>query len=205
MALKLQPTVLVSDEDDLVTNTVGTIFSNSNGALKDLVEGNFSVEIFWFPFNSMIINPDLHTSSWCADGDKLWVKKINQEKGNKKPLAQGIIDLKQSGDWVMSKIFAFISPLVQKRPSITPIYLNTAYFFLSALRNPFDKVNPHYKMLPQAIHYQGGIEELLVYDMEFAFPVKDDFSNIIEAAKKVVDLVTERKGKFFVVYCLQEH
>ena len=180
MALALQPTVLVSDENNFDQYSVGETFSMENNKLKDLVQENMSVEIFWFPFNS-ISQCLSQRKQWNPADDKLWVKKVNQEvqieKGPTKPWK---LLLKQLADDVLSTAFSMFSPLIQQLPVLTPIYLNAAHTVVSKVQQPHSCV-----MLPQAIRYQGGIEKLPVYDMEFAFPVKEDFSNVIEAANVV--------------------
>ena len=51
ITLKVEPMVIVKTENDF-SYTVGDVFYNSAN-LKSLWDENWSVEIFWFPFNSL--------------------------------------------------------------------------------------------------------------------------------------------------------
>lgn len=55
ITLKVEPMVIVRTENDF-SYTVDDVFYNSAN-LKKLWDENWSVEIFWFPFNSL---------DWCS-------------------------------------------------------------------------------------------------------------------------------------------
>ena len=93
--VKVKPMKIVENESTFPT--IGDIFYKP-GELKRLVKENWSVEIFWFPFNSMswlgtlvafgegrVLETGFLPGSWDPKKDQIWLKRINQVEVPKKP------------------------------------------------------------------------------------------------------------------------
>ena len=93
--VKVKPMEIVENSSDFYT--VDEVFYTKD-FLKNLADSNFSLEIFWFPFNSMswfgtlvafwegkVTNSSFLPGHWDFKKDELWVKRINPVKVPKNP------------------------------------------------------------------------------------------------------------------------
>ncbi|KAG0364501.1 hypothetical protein BC939DRAFT_459347 [Gamsiella multidivaricata] len=151
--------------------------------LKAMVLANDQTEIFYWPFNT----PDLG-----AANDRIWVKQwqrttvlpvsISKECEAFHKLIQGYET--QFGE----HLYEFMA----KHPSSTP-FVNCLLF--KAVGN---KDVEQVLEAPDAIHYQAGIDNLPCVDLEMAFKVNEDFSNVVIAWNYVIEQLYEyaSRGEF---------
>lgn len=150
--------------------------------LKAMVLGNDQTEIFYWPFN---------TPGLDAANDRIWIKQwrrttdpisVSPECEAFKKLIQGYET--QFGD----HLYEFMAA----NPKSTP-FVNWLLF--SAVGGKDADVVLE---APDAIHYQAGIDNLPCVDLEMAFKVNEDFSNVVVAWNYVIDQLYEyaNRGEF---------
>ncbi|KAF9216413.1 hypothetical protein BGZ59_009711, partial [Podila verticillata] len=138
--------------------------------LKAMVEANDSTELFYWPFNT----PGLDQAN-----DKLWIK---QWQRTHLPLtvspAQEALDTVFQG---LATEFGdkFLYEYMATHPTCTP-FVNSLLFksFGAAER---------VQIVPHAIHYQAGIDNIKCLDMEMAFKCDQDYANVVKAWNYVID------------------
>jgi len=189
ITLKVEPMVVVEVVNDF-SCTVNDVFYNPK-ALKKLYEDNWSVEIFWFPFNSMRWNdalmvaiPSLPVGDvWDAKHDHLWIRKINKkEVPDQSCLTATDYGFKQAKDLASTTFGRIISENLNKHPRYVPSFMKAGFDMVQR----FNKKTT-YEYINKAIHYQSFIEVFPVVDMEFAFNVDDTFEAQAKAMQVVVD------------------
>jgi hypothetical protein len=180
-------TVVVNDDRHLTGELFGKDTDSSK--LKEVVEGNEAVEIFWFPFNGYTkeYNPYKHS--------QIWVKRFN--KTDKKVTKEEKIknDAKKLF-WGNFRIFGanairFTTNHLTKDTVLTPMLLRHAFSIL-----PKGESIQEY---PEAIHYQQKIDDILVRDFEAVFKVDKDYKNIKEAFDIAIDFINKlgmENGKY---------
>ncbi|KAG0214394.1 hypothetical protein BGX33_002229 [Mortierella sp. NVP41] len=146
--------------------------------LRDMVmaDDQDQTEIFYWPFNT----PGLNKAN-----DHIWVKQW--QRNNTRPLSVGtfceathrVIQSFQTyfGDFLYKAVAAF--------PSTAP-FCNYLIYKLIVHTDREQVLEA-----PDAIHYQAGIGNIPCLDMEMAFKVNDDFSNVVEAWNYVIDQLYE--------------
>ena len=166
--------------------------------LRELYDSNWSLEIFWFPFNSLCLLATLCLAAglkiccpcckgWNPDEDNIWIRKINKKSNsdelnlgpNTTPTTQqfrGAIELVQS---TFGRSF---SHFLNRNPSFVPAFLKTGLY---AVKKSIPKES--YDFITDAIHYRQFIEVFPVLDMEYAFCAKD-FNDQVKAIGEVVQL-----------------
>jgi len=205
ITLKVEPMAIVEVVNDF-SCTVNDVFYNPK-ALKKLYEDNWSVEIFWFPFNSMRWNDALMVAMpstpvgdvWDAKRDHLWIRKINKKEVPSKPCLSGTdYGYKESKpcwggtghdhgyEWakdLASTTFGrVISENLNKHPRYVPSFMKAGFEMVQR----FNKETT-YEYINKAIHYQSFIEVFPVVNMEFAFNVDETFEAQAKAMQVVVD------------------
>ncbi|CAG8632465.1 4229_t:CDS:2 [Gigaspora margarita] len=142
--------------------------------LKNDVLNNDSLEIFYWPFNTAGLN---------EKNDKLWVKTFKRTDLN---VTESQIEVQlmsffqnfevEFGDHVYQHIVNF--------PESTPFI---THLLFKAGVHESEKI----LQAPDAIHYQSGIDHIPCMDLEFAFKVNHDFSNVIDEVNYIVKRIYE--------------
>lgn len=160
--------------------------------LEELIEGNFSIEMFWFPFNSKFGEVDLLH-------DHVWVRQINEIPLTDPVKPYDAFD--NSMDYLLQLCLHCAKPLYVNWPSLTPMLSFVAFYLIRYFQYKESKVLS--QKLTDAIHFRRNIHMVPVRDMEFAFDMKktdgetkyERVSNIIKVAIDKVD-VYQKKKKF---------
>jgi hypothetical protein len=82
MTIQLVPEIIVKTEN--VYYDLEDLFFNP-ASMKSLVENNWSVEIFWFPYNSLSVF-DYETKN-----DDIWVRAINKVKNRRVLILRSLV------------------------------------------------------------------------------------------------------------------
>ncbi|XP_076099587.1 L-gulonolactone oxidase-like [Mytilus galloprovincialis] len=146
--------------------------------LNTLFEENMSVELFWFPFNSERSNV-----TYNPDDDEVWVRVINKVgNGENVEIKQkDYYNRKDSIDLISEESLYLMSPTLAENPSITPLFSWSSFTMLKNLIYPTD---PIHQELPNAVHFRQHIRMAPMYDMEFAFDLKN-----YQQVKKIIEVV----------------
>ncbi|KAG9299367.1 hypothetical protein G9A89_014015 [Geosiphon pyriformis] len=151
--------------------------------LKKLVETSDSVEIFYWPFNEN----ELDDST-----DKLWIK---QWVRTEEPVTKSELKLEkqQIVENLGTKFGDHLYDFIVKHPEATP-HISHLLWKAAPISRPSDVV----LQAPDAIHYQAGIENIQIKDLEFSIKVDQDFKNIALEFRHIVTRIYElaREGKF---------
>ncbi|XP_065842913.1 L-gulono-1,4-lactone dehydrogenase-like [Oscarella lobularis] len=205
---------------EIIVETVNDFIKVSNSIadkekLKQMVENNFSTEIFWFPFNSGLFDlSDVKKAktlevvkeesvkkalgSWDPLNDECWVRLINEKPGGR-PAHEIYYFVQYFFDWLSHKFMRAITDVLAAHPHCNPAFTWMSHQALKIKRSTIVQELPH------AIHYRKFINLAPVYDIEFAFPVDDDYENVVNACMAVVRLVQARaaNGSFPLNICLE--
>jgi len=157
--------------------------------IKDLVKDPIvdGIEIFYWPFNESHQSTD-------PSKDKLWIKIWDNVTKDQQPsLNQDQVKAfrrKQEGFSRLAN--GFYKHLIDD-PTTTPKIAYKA----GLLRKEFidDKINNLIWEVPDATHYQAGIDNILCRDLEFAIKADKDFNNVITELNYIVNRIYEEKKK----------
>ncbi|CAB4018241.1 Hypothetical predicted protein, partial [Paramuricea clavata] len=189
ITMEVQPMVIVKVENDF-SCTVGDLFYNP-AALKQLHENNWSLEIFWFPFNSLswlqlialfvLKCPGL--VRWEPKHDNLWVRKINIADIPNEPTPNQVeYDIKKVQDLISTAFGRSVAPHLKKKQFLIPSFLKAGFEMVQTFN-----ATTRFEPMNKAIHYQSFIEVMPVLDMEFAFNAHPDtFSRQVEAMQAAI-------------------
>lgn len=187
ITLKVEPMVIVETVNDF-SLTVEDVFYNS-ATLKKLYEDNWSLEIFWFPFNSlswcdvMSIGVGSSTANWDPKADKLWIRKINVVEVPDLPcLSDTDYSFKSAKDLASTTFGRILSGNLNKNSRLVPSFMKAGFEMVS-----FFNKEKTFEYVNKAIHYQNFIEVFPVVDMEMAFNADQSFDDQTEAMKVVVE------------------
>jgi hypothetical protein len=189
ITLKVEPMVIVETVNDFSLK-VEDVFYNPD-TLKKLYEDNWSLEIFWFPFNSLSWCEAISIASACSsvDGvwdpkkDKLWIRKINVVEVPNLPCPSATdYSFKGAKDLVSTTFGRILSGNLNKNPRLVPSFMKSGFEMVSR----FNKETT-FEYINKAIHYQSFIEVFPVVDMEFAFNADDSFVDQTKAMQVVVE------------------
>ncbi|KAF9169611.1 hypothetical protein BGX20_010079 [Mortierella sp. AD010] len=169
--IKIEPmfNLKMTDTHPLYTD----IFSDpvAGGAkIKAMVLGNDQTELYYWPFNTPFLG---------ASNDRIWVKQWQRSNLTatdnllKDTFDSAIQDLETA---LGAKVYDFMA----KHPKSTPYIVPLMYQAVAG----DDSVVLH---VPNAIHYQAGIDNMPCLNMEMAIKVDDGFQNVVKAWKYVVD------------------
>ena len=207
ITLKVEPMVIVKVENDF-SQTVQDVFFTPK-TLQQLYDDNWSLEIFWFPFNSMgnceamllglqSFGPVLHciskrqlkslTNKWDPLADKVWIRKINivpePEEACPTPTEYKFGAAKDLASTTFGRL---LSQFLNDHSGCVPSFLKVGFEMVQQ----FNKETT-YEYINKAIHYQSFVEVFPVLDMEFAFNApEDDFEDLAQAMQDVVTKVEE--------------
>ncbi|CAC5414957.1 unnamed protein product [Mytilus coruscus] len=137
-----------------------------------------SVEMFWFPFNS-----ERTQVAYKPEDDEVWIRVINKAGNGEN------VDIKQKDyynrkdliDLISEESLYLMSPTLAEKPSITPLF---SWISFAMLKNLIYPTGPIYQQLPNAVHFRQNIRMAPMYDMEFAFDLKN-----YQQVKKIIEVV----------------
>ncbi|CAB4018459.1 FAD linked oxidase domain-containing [Paramuricea clavata] len=191
ITMEVKPMVIVKVENDF-SYTVEDLFYNPT-ALKKLYEDNWSLEIFWFPFNNLSW-PQLialfyfrcpEQVSWEPKHDKLWIRKINPVDVPDEPTPNQVeYDIKEVQDAITTGFGRSSAPYLNKNEFLIPSFLKAGFEMVQTFN-----ATTRFEPMNKAIHYQSFIDVMPVLDMEFAFNADPDtFSRQVEAMQAAIDI-----------------
>jgi len=185
VTIKVLKAVIVEVNDQHVK--VNKLFGKDvdSSALKNLVEDNYSTEIFWFPYNGF----PLLSNKYNSYDSQLWVKNVNITDKESLSVLEEI--LQDGWDYAMDR-FRISTIEILRRISNSALWLTPHILSPSMVAIPNGK---HFTKFPKAIHYQKFIDDILVRDFEAVFKVDDDYSNIKKAYEEAIDLIQSKLEK----------
>lgn len=214
ITLKVEPMVIVKTENDF-SCTVEDVFYNS-AKLKNLWDENWSIEIFWFPFNSLEwgsllplglaalckkpwVLPMVIDSlvNWDPRKDNLWIRKINISTDPEVQLpcpSEVDYKIRDVTGLVSTSFGRVVSGPLNEHPGLVPSFLKAGFQLIK-----FYSKDVMYEPINKAIHYQSFIEVFPVLDMEFAFNATGcSFDQQIAAMQVGVDKCVKEynRGRF---------
>ena len=143
MTIQLVPEVIARTENRYYD--LDNLFFNAEN-MKNLVEENWSVEIFWFPYNSLSL------FDYEPKNDDVWVRVINKETRKDVDLVDvSYYTWKNMKDSLTQESLEAISPVIVANPSLTPYYSWTAFKALKHVIYPSGTI---YQELPYAVHFR---------------------------------------------------
>ncbi|KAG0225071.1 hypothetical protein BGW41_004834 [Actinomortierella wolfii] len=140
--------------------------------LRAIVLGNDQSEFFYWPFN---------TSGLGAMNDKIWIKQWKRTLNpvTKSAHREGFEEILQTLTTEFgSKLYEFMVLF----PESTP-------FFQCMMASIAGQKGEKVQTVPDAIHFQAGIDNIKCLDLEMAFKVDDGFVNVVRAWRYVVEQV----------------
>ncbi|XP_071128649.1 L-gulonolactone oxidase-like [Mytilus edulis] len=183
MTMRLIPEVIVKVENRYMD--LDDLFFNAE-KIQKLFEENWSVEIFWFPYNSLSL------FDYNPKNDDVWIRVINKETKKVKTATQTYYDWKEVKDYLTQEALAIMSPIIAGNPSLTPLY---AWSSFGALKKIIYPSGTQYQELPHAVHFRQFIDKAPVNDMEFAFDLRGDFHRLLKIIQVVVNKVDHYEEK----------
>ncbi|KAF9975928.1 hypothetical protein BGZ73_000217 [Actinomortierella ambigua] len=138
--------------------------------LRAIVLNNDQSEFFYWPFN---------TPGLGAMNDKMWIKQwrrttaVVTETAHKEDFKEMMQTLQTEFG---SKLYEFMVSIPESTPFIQCLMANAA-----------GHASERVQTVPDAIHYQAGIDNILCLDMEMAFKVDDDFVNVVRGWRYVIE------------------
>ncbi|XP_028399847.1 uncharacterized protein LOC114523183 [Dendronephthya gigantea] len=196
ITMEVQPMTIVKVENDF-SYTVKDLFYKP-AALEKLYKENWSLEIFWFPFNSMPGHALLYLFTigrvfhckllWNPKKDKLWIRKINPVEVPDKPTKNEVeYSIKDAQDLRSAGFGRKYAPLLSKDKFLVPSFLKAGFKMVKKSNS-----TTCYEHMNKAIHYQGSIEIMPVLDMEFAFNADPGtFSEQVKAMQAAIDVTKD--------------
>jgi hypothetical protein len=163
--------------------------------LRSVLEDNNAVELFWFPFNGT--NPIFPEADYNGNREQMAIKTWNYPKDPQ--TRPSMANWQRKGQWRNTYISTYLGGFAFRSlyllPKLAPLFTwGLHQFFLKSMYASTRGVLP----VDWALHYRNGIDGMPCRDMEFAIPIKKDFSDvnkIIEAWRHVVDTVFEYRKK----------
>lgn len=143
MTLKLIPEFIVKVENRYMH--LGDLFFNAEN-IKQIFENNWSVEMFWFPFNS------LSFFSYDPKHDRVLIRIINKESKKVKTETESYYEKKKRQDHWTQKALEIVSPHLVKHPHLTPEFAYASFRYLS--NHIYPSGHDLYQELPHAVHFR---------------------------------------------------
>lgn len=142
--------------------------------LKAMVLGNDQTEIFYWPFNK---------SGFKATNDRLWIK---QWRRTSDPVSKNafIAASRNQAQEIYSRISARVFDFMAANPASVR-YVNWCIYRIISHKEADEVLK-----VPDAIHYQPGIDNMPCMGFEMGFKVNEDFSNVVVAWNYVIEQVT---------------
>lgn len=182
ITLKMDPEVIVATETSYPR--MRETFSSPT-KLKEIVENNWAVEIFWFPFNS---------STSDFSNDEVWVRTFNKVRleGNKNLADVKYYEDKDTKDLWTQEVLHCLTPHITNNETIVPLIQMVSFCFIKHVLYPVGQI---YQEIPNAIHFRKHLDLAKVYDMEFVFDYEGDYTKLQEIIQVVVKHVEQFKTK----------
>lgn len=112
--------------------------------LRKIVEENWAVEIFWFPFNSLPLD---------LSNDELWLRTFNKHRLQETEKARGhwFYKIKEAYDLISQEALRIVSPFLRASDSCAPYIQWVSFQTLKHILYPSGEI---YQELPNAIHFR---------------------------------------------------
>ncbi|KAK5799589.1 hypothetical protein F5H01DRAFT_356435 [Linnemannia elongata] len=151
--------------------------------LKAMVLGNDQTEIFYWPFN---------TPNLGAANDHIWIKQWQRTQVLPVSVSATAESFKKWCQGYQTQFGDHLYEFMAHNPSSAPFVNCLLYKAIGG------KDSEEVLKAPDAIHYQAGIDNLPCVDLEMAFKVNEDFSNVVVAWNYVIDQLYEyaSRGEF---------
>nr|XP_034307480.1 uncharacterized protein LOC105321767 isoform X1 [Crassostrea gigas] len=154
----------------------------SKDKLQEIIENNWAVEIFWFPFNSLPFD---------LSNDELWVRTFNKVRTQEteKVVSHWFYKIKNAYDFISQETLRTVSPFIRAGDWCAPFIQWVSFHTLKHILYPRGEI---YEELPNAIHFRNHLDDAKVYDMEFVFDYEGDYSRL----KKIIQVVVKQVKQF---------
>lgn len=158
VTLKLDPQYIISTSTEY--EPLKDVFRNKD-FLRSLIEKNFSIELFWFPFNSYeFLRP------YNIENDQIWIRKINYDDSDPPIKGKFYYTYRDAIDFLSQKGLQLSKPLYQIA-LLTPLLMKAAF-----------------KVLSCALYPQGVIHQQLVHGIHFRY-VQYSFRKFVDLNRSV--------------------
>ncbi|KAL3888026.1 hypothetical protein ACJMK2_000409 [Sinanodonta woodiana] len=172
-----------------VVKTINDYFSVHHifftpGVMEGLAEHNWSLELFWFPMNSL-----WPVCSYSARNDEVWARIINKvEDGDYELVGEARYNKQRWWDRNFTEMY-HRSQALFKHPSTFRTMQRIGFSVLKHIMYP--RWETIYEKLTNAIHFRNYIEKVSVNNMEFAFDLSEqqNYDLIRKACQFVIEEV----------------
>lgn len=145
MTIKVQDQICVSTEYRYLS--LGDYVYNQSNLLQSLVNNNWSIEIFWFPFGSLGFSHEYN-----PEDDQLYVRVINKINPENHTLAdKSFYALQDTKDKWSADMQKTSNNWMISYPSLTPTIGKAGFL---AIKNVLYPEGTIHQELPQAIHFR---------------------------------------------------
>lgn len=110
--------------------------------LRKIVEENWAVEIFWFPFNSFPFD---------LTNDEIWVRTFNKIPGSEKVEDAKFYETQDAHDRISQEALSIVSPLITSHESLVPLFQWLSFQSIRYILYPSRKI---YQEIPHDIHFR---------------------------------------------------
>lgn len=122
---------------------------NSEEKLREIINNNWAVEIFWFPFNAHPID---------LSKDELWVRTFKKICPEAIVKVEGVefYETKDMYDHITQAALRIVSPFITKCESIVPLMQWLSFLTIKNVLYPErdDSEPPLYQEIPNAVHFR---------------------------------------------------
>ncbi|KAF9949513.1 hypothetical protein BGZ65_007267 [Modicella reniformis] len=183
--LRIEPLfkLLVRDTFPLLTDYLSSPVRDGP-KIKAMVEANDQTEIFYWPFN---------TAGLDASNDYLWIKQWRRTKDLPVTVSPKQRNFQKMLERLQTRFGNQLYEFMAAHPSSTPFLCCLMYSVLmkrdddEALADEGEKADEEVLWVPDAIHYQDGIDNIKCLDMEMAFKVDENYENVVKAWSYVIE------------------
>jgi hypothetical protein len=138
----MEPEILVKTEN--LYYNLGEVFYSVE-KIKSIVEDNGSVNILWFPYNS------LSTGDYNPKNDDLWVRLTNKAPPDVDCEDWDFYTWRDTKDYITQSSLSSIFALLAEEQSLVPYYSWTAFKCLKYVLYPSGEI---YQEHPHAVHFR---------------------------------------------------
>lgn len=140
----MEPEILVKTEN--LYYNLGEVFYSVE-KIKSIVENNWSVNILWFPYNSLGIG------DYNPKNDDLWVRLTNRAPSDVDCEDWDFYTWRDTKDYITQSSLSSIFSLLAEEPSLVPYYSWSAFKCLKYVLYPSGEL---YQEHPHAVHFRLG-------------------------------------------------
>ncbi|KAJ8306718.1 hypothetical protein KUTeg_015759 [Tegillarca granosa] len=181
MTIKMEKQHIAESQN--LYRTVEQVFYDPN-YLKQIVENNWSVEIFWFPFNSFPI------ISYDPKEEDVYMRIVNKTNKPGKLQPKSFYEDGARWDWLTQNSLVAGNHVLTEFIGITPFAQSSAF---KLLKNQIYPEGTIYQELPHAVHFREYIDWAPVHDLEFVFDCKGDY----EKTQRIIQIVIDKSREHF--------